>query len=275
MATPIGNARDITLRAIDVLASADLLVAEDTRTLQKLMQIHGIARNGRPFIAYHDHSAPVVAKRLVEEVQRGRSVAYTSEAGSPLVSDPGHGLVAEMHEAELAVTVVPGASAAIAALSVAGLPTDRFLFLGFPPTKAAVRRDWVQALAHRTETMVIYESPRRVGELLEIVASVFGEDHPVALCREITKKFETTLRGSAAVLGETLRAAPPKGECVLLLGGVKEAVANDGDMDAALLHAFERLSIKDAVREVAQSLNLPRKHVYQAALQLKARSEDD
>lgn len=275
MATPIGNARDITLRALDVLGAADVLVAEDTRTLQKLLQIHGISKGGRHVVAYHDHSGPAVAERLADEVRQGRSVAYTSDAGSPLVSDPGHGLVAAMHDAGLPVTVVPGASAAIAALSLAGFPTDRFLFLGFPPAKQGARRDWLGKLAHRTETMVVYESPRRAADFLDAVAEVFGAAHPVALCRELTKKFETVIRAPASELAERLHESPPKGECVLILGGMSAPEPDEQDMDAALVHAFERLSMKDAVSEVAQSLSLPRKQVYKAALQLKANSGDD
>lgn len=274
VATPIGNARDITLRALDVLASADILVAEDTRTLLKLMQIHGISRGGRATIAYHDHSGPSVATRLAAEIAEGRSVAYTSEAGSPLVSDPGHGLVAAMGEAGLPVIAVPGASAAITALTVAGLPTDRFLFLGFPPTKQVARRDWLQGLVHRPETMILYESPRRLAGLLEDVATVLGADHRVVMCRELTKKFETIIQSTASELAQTLKESPPKGECVLLLAGTSEAVAQESDIDAALLHAFERLSMKDAVKEVAQSLNLPRKQVYQIALQLRKNDEE-
>lgn len=271
VATPIGNARDITLRALDVLAAAELLVAEDTRTLLKLMQIHGIARNGRPIWAYHDHSGAGVAQKVAEQVAAGKSVAYCSDAGTPLVSDPGHGLVSAFVAADLPVVAVPGASAALSALTVAGLPSDRFVFLGFPPAKSSARRDWLKSHAHRGETMILYESPRRVAELLADVALTFGDDHPVVFCRELTKRFETVRRDGAKTLAEELEDTPPKGECVVLIAGVSAPEADIQDLDSILLNALETMSMKDAVSEVAQSLNLPRKQVYQAALALKTR----
>ncbi|WP_108263157.1 16S rRNA (cytidine(1402)-2'-O)-methyltransferase [Mangrovicoccus ximenensis] len=269
VATPIGHARDITLRALDVLASADVLAAEDTRTLQKLMQIHGVPREGRPLVAYHDHSSDAAVARLAGDIREGRSVAYASEAGSPLISDPGYRLVAELARDGLPVTVIPGASAAIAALSLAGLPTDRFLFLGFPPAKAAARQSWLGDQAHAEATQVIYESPRRVGELLEALCESHGPDRPAALCRELTKSYETVLRGSVAELLELVRETPPKGECVLVVAGAEPESAGEEDVETALVNAMERLSMKDAVKEVAESLGMPRKAVYQMALGLK------
>ncbi|MBE3638038.1 16S rRNA (cytidine(1402)-2'-O)-methyltransferase [Mangrovicoccus algicola] len=269
VATPIGHARDITLRALDVLGSADLLAAEDTRTLQKLMQIHGVGREGRALIAYHDHSGGAAAARIAEEIRAGRSVAYASEAGSPLISDPGYRLVAELARQGLPVTVIPGACAAVAALSVAGLATDRFLFLGFPPAKAAARLSWLAAEAHGGATQVIYESPRRVEDLLVALAETHGEDRPVALCRELTKSYETVLRGSVAELLEQVRETPPRGECVLVVAGAAPEGAGAEDMETALVNALERLSMKDAVKEVAESLGMPRKAVYQRALSLR------
>lgn len=176
--------------------------------------------------------------------------------------------------ADVPVIAIPGPSAAIAALSVAGLPTDRFLFLGFPPAKQTARRAWLNGLVNRPETMILYESPRRMVDLLGDVADILGPDHKVVLCRELTKRFETILSATASELARQLGETPPKGECVLLLAGTVEADAEADDIDAALVHAMERLSMKDAVKEVAQSLNLPRKQVYQIALSLKEKDEE-
>lgn len=269
VATPIGHARDITLRALDVLAAADVLAAEDTRTLQKLMQIHGIAREGRAMIAYHDHAPEAAGARIAAEIRAGRSVAYTSEAGSPLISDPGYRLVADLAAEGLPVTVIPGASAAIAALSLAGLPTDRFLFLGFPPARAGARAAWLEAQASAPMTLVIYESPRRVEDLLQAAIEAFGGERPAALCRELTKTFETILRDTLAGLLDLVRETPPKGECVLVMAGAAPVAADEADARTALVHAMERLSVKEAVKEVSESLGLPRKAVYQMALDLK------
>ncbi|WP_138465062.1 16S rRNA (cytidine(1402)-2'-O)-methyltransferase [Poseidonocella sp. HB161398] len=269
VATPIGHARDITLRALDVLAAADILAAEDTRTLQKLLQIHGIPREGRALVAYHDHSSDAAVQRLAGEIRQGRSVAYTSEAGSPLISDPGYRLVAELAREGLPVTVIPGPSAAVAALSLAGLPTDRFLFLGFPPAKAAARLSWLADQAHSGATQVIYESPRRIGELLEALCETHGPGRPAALCRELTKTYETVLRGTVSELAEMLRETPARGECVLVVAGTEAPEAGEEDVETALVNAMERLSMKDAVKEVAESLGMPRKTVYQMALSLR------
>lgn len=270
VATPIGAARDITLRALDVLASADVLAAEDTRTLRRLMGIHGVPVAGRPVLAYHDHSPPKARARLLSEIEAGKSVAYASEAGTPLVADPGFVLVRQAAEAGLPVTNAPGPSAVLAALTLSGLPSDRFLFAGFPPASAGARRRALDELAGIGATIVFYESPNRVSRLLSEIASIFGEERPVALCRELTKRFEEVRRGSAATLAREVAETAPKGEIVLVIGPPQvRAAASDEELEAALREALTTDSLKDAVRRVTEDLGLPRRRVYQAALTLE------
>jgi 16S rRNA (cytidine1402-2'-O)-methyltransferase len=198
VATPIGAARDITLRALDILGTAEVLAAEDTRSLQRLMEIHGIRRAGRELLAYHDHNAAAQRPRLLAAVAAGRSVALVSDAGTPLVADPGFKLVAEAVAQGLPVWAAPGASALLAALAVAGLPTDRFLFAGFPPPKAGLRARMMGELAAVPATLVFYESPRRLAASLAAMAEALGPDRPAAVCRELTKRFEEVRRGDHA-----------------------------------------------------------------------------
>ena len=266
VATPIGSARDITLRALDILALAEVLAAEDTRTLRHLMEIHGIPVAGRPLVAYHDHNGAEARPRLLRALADGRSVAYASEAGTPLVADPGYQLVRAAVAEGRAVTAAPGPSAVLAALSVAGLPTDRFLFAGFPPPAAGARATWVAELARERATVVIYESPRRVARLLAELAAACGPDRPAAVCRELTKRFEEVRRGPLGDLAADAEQAETRGEFVLVLGGAPETRADAATLDAALTEAMARLSVKDAAAEVAARLGLPRRDVYQRAL---------
>ena len=266
VATPIGAARDITLRALDVLASADVLVAEDTRTLKHLLRLHGIALGDRPVLAYHDHSGPEMRDRIVARIAEGRAVAYASEAGTPLVADPGYQLGRAAIDAGLPVTTAPGPSAAIAALTVSGLPSDRFLFAGFAPSSGGARRKWLRDLTGTDATQIVYESPRRLAAFLADLASTHGADRPVVICRELTKKFEEVRRGTAGDLATALKDQPVKGEVVVLIARAEAQAADEDTIDAALDAALERLSVKDAAAEVAAALNLPRRQVYQAAL---------
>lgn len=266
VATPIGAARDITLRALDVLSVADILCAEDTRTLRHLLEIHGIALNGRPVYAVHDHNEAMAAPKVVAALAEGKSVAYASEAGTPLVSDPGFTLVRAAVEAGAAVHAAPGASAVLTALTVAGLPTDRFLFAGFAPSAAGERRRFFEGLAPAAATSVIYESPRRILRSLEELIEICGPDRRAALCRELTKKHEEVVRGSLAQILAQLGGVDPKGEIVLVLDRGTAKVADEATMDAALDEALLTLSLKDAASFVAETLNLPRKTVYQRAL---------
>lgn len=268
VATPIGAARDITLRALDILAAAEVLAAEDTRRARKLLDIHGVRLGGRRILPYHDHNGAAQRPRLLAALAEGRSVALVSDAGTPLVADPGYRLVVEAVAAGHPVIAAPGASAVLAALSVAGLPTDRFLFAGFPPPRAAARRRALAELAAVPATLVFYESPHRLAEALAGMAEVFG-DRPAAVCRELTKRFEETRRGTLAALAAAYADAPePKGEIVVVVGPPAPAVVTEDALDEALGAALARLTVKDAAAEVAEALDLPRRRVYARALEL-------
>ncbi len=268
VATPIGTARDITLRGLDVLAGADVLAAEDTRTLRHLMEIHGIALAGRPLLAVHDHNEAAAAPLVLAALAAGKSVAYASEAGTPLVSDPGFALVRAAVAAGERVHAVPGASAVLAALSVAGLPTDRFLFAGFVPAAAGDRARFLAALAGSDATVVLYESPRRVLRTLDALAETFGGTRRMALCRELTKRHEEVIRGSLAEVRDALAGPEPKGEVVLVLDRAPLVETTPETVEKALEQAMATRSVKDAVTFVAQTLNVPRRTVYQIALAL-------
>ncbi len=270
VATPIGTARDIGLRALDVLAAADVLAAEDTRHTRKLLEIHGI-RRGR-LLPYHDHNGAAQRPRLLAALAEGRSVALVSDAGTPLVADPGWRLAAEAIAAGHAVTAVPGASALLAALAVAGLPTDRFLFAGFLPPRQAARRRALGEIAAVPATLVFYESPRRLAASLADMAEVLGATRPAAVCRELTKRFEETRRGPLGALAAAYAAAPEaKGEIVVLTGGPVAAPATGETLDAALAVALAGQSVRDAAAAVATALGLPRREVYARALALSRR----
>jgi len=219
VATPIGSARDITLRAIDILGTADVIAAEDTRNTRKLMDIHGIKLRDRPLIPYHDHNGAGQRPRILALIEQGKSVAYVSDAGTPLVADPGFALARAVIEEGAPVTSAPGASAVLAALSIAGLPTDKFMFAGFPPTKAGARAQFFKDLAQVPATLVFYESPKRLDKTLAAMIESFGADRPAAICRELTKKFEQALRGSLGEVAAQREADMPlKGELVIVLG---------------------------------------------------------
>lgn len=269
VATPIGNARDITLRALDVLGAADLLAAEDTRNTRRLLQIHGVRRDLRSLVPYHDHNGAAARPRLLAALAEGLSVALVSDAGTPLVADPGFRLAAEAAAAGHPVVAVPGASALLAALSVAGLPTDRFLFAGFLPPRRAARRRALEELAPVPATLVFYESPRRLAECLADMAEVLGPGRDAAVARELTKRFEEARRGTLASLAEAYGGeAEPRGEIVVLAGPPVATAASPEALDAALGAALEGQSVRDAASEVAASLGLPRREVYARALEL-------
>ena len=265
VSTPLGNARDITLRALDVLKDAEVLVAEDTRTLRRLMEIHGLALNGRRVVAYHDHSGTRDRDVVLRALDEGKSVAYASEAGTPLVADPGYQLVQGAIAADHKVIPVTGASAMVAAISIAGLPSNRFTFLGFPPQQKSARRRFFEGETGTPGTLILYESPKRLGACLADAADALGADRPAAICRELTKKFEETRRGTLKSLSEEYAETPPKGEIVVLIGE-GETTIDMVDVEAALRRAMESQKLKDAAREVADHYGLSRRDLYQLGL---------
>ncbi|WBX84731.1 16S rRNA (cytidine(1402)-2'-O)-methyltransferase [Sphingosinicella microcystinivorans] len=265
VATPIGNLGDITLRAADVLRSAALIAAEDTRVTAKLLARIG---SDRPMAPYHDHSDGRVRARLLERM-RNESVALVSDAGTPLISDPGFKLVREARAEGIPVTTIPGPCAAIAALTLAGLPTDRFLFAGFLPAKAKAAADTITEFAGLDATLVFYESGNRLARTLEALRDGLG-DRPAAVAREITKAFEETATGTLGSLAARYADAPPKGEIVIVVGPPEPAAPPDaGTLDAALAAAMATQPLKSAVAEVSAALGLPRKQVYARALALR------
>lgn len=267
VATPIGNARDITLRALDILGAADVLAAEDTRTLRHLMAIHGIPLRGRRILAHHDHNAGPSGRALIDEVRQGRSVAYASDAGTPLVADPGFSLVRDAAAAGLTVQAIPGASALLAALTVAGLPTDRFVFAGFVPTAKGARRSWLAGIAAFRATVVMFESPRRVKQTLEELCEI-DANRDTVICRELTKKFEEVLRGTTSELREQVSEEGLRGEVVIVLAPPAEAAVDDATLRAALAERLGRMSVRDAAAEVAAELGVARKLAYGMAIEM-------
>ncbi|UFM64898.1 16S rRNA (cytidine(1402)-2'-O)-methyltransferase [Paracoccus sp. MA] len=272
VATPIGAARDITLRALDVLNTADVLAAEDTRNLRHLLDIHGIALRGRRLVAYHDHNADRARPAILAALGEGKSVAYASDAGTPLVADPGYRLARDAAEAGFAVRALPGPSAALAALSVSGLPSDRFLFVGFPPAAGGARRKWIESWQKVDATVIAFESPRRVKQLLENLCETEANRSTV-ICRELTKKFEEVMRGSAAELVEKIPAEGLRGEVVVLFGRPEPVVADEGSLRVALDGLLGTLSVKEAAAEVAARFGLPRREVYALAVEMKRERE--
>lgn len=270
VATPIGNARDITLRALDLLQGVDLLVAEDTRALRRLMEIHGLRPGERPILSYHEHNGAKMRPRILAALAEGKSVAYTSEAGTPVISDPGFDLMRTALEEGHACTTAPGAVAAIAALTVSGLPSDRFLFAGFLPSSASRRRAALKELAGVPATLIFYESPRRLPAMLRDAATVLGPHRSAVVCRELTKKFEERIADRLEALAARFEATAPKGEIVVLIDRGAPPVADDATLDEMLHRAMKTGSLRDAATEVARSLNLPRRKVYQRAMELKS-----
>jgi 16S rRNA (cytidine1402-2'-O)-methyltransferase len=266
VSTPIGAARDITLRAMDILAGASVLAAEDTRTLRHLMEIHGIALAGRDIVAYHEHNAQVALPRLLRALAEGLSVAYASEAGTPLVSDPGFELVRGAIAEGFPVLAAPGASAVLCALTVSGLPSDRFFFAGFPPATSSARKRLFEELRTVPATLIFYESPKRINQMLEDLSQVMGEGRYAAVCRELTKRFEEVSRGTLADLARDFSGRAVKGEIVVLVDRAGTVVVDDATIEAALTQALAKMTLKDAASSVALAYGLPRRDVYQMAL---------
>lgn len=265
VATPIGNLGDLSPRAADVLSRAAVIAVEDSRVTGKLLNHIGVKR---PMTPYHDHNAEQVRPGLVARMAT-EAVALVSDAGTPLISDPGYKLVRDARAAGHAVVTIPGPCAAVAALTLAGLPTDRFLYLGFLPPKAQARAEAIAEIAGVRATLVIYESGPRLAALLAALAEGLG-DREAAVTREITKHFEEAVTGPLASLAARYADAPPKGEIVVVVAppGPPEP-ATAADADAALAEALTRLSVSQAAGEVAKALGLDRKALYARALEMK------
>jgi 16S rRNA (cytidine1402-2'-O)-methyltransferase len=267
VATPIGNLGDITQRALDLLREVDLVVCEDTRVTAKLLARYSIAARMLP---YHEHNAERMRPELLRRLGEGGSIALVSDAGTPLVSDPGYKLVRAAIAEGHAVTALPGASASLTALLLSGLPPDRFLFAGFLPARSGERRRDLGRLASVPATLIFYESANRLSESLRDMAETLG-DRPAAVARELTKLHEEVRRGSLLALATHYETAgPPKGEIVIVIGPPLEGadVVSAADLDAALTKALEQMSLKDAVAAVAAATGRPRREVYARALAL-------
>jgi len=268
VATPIGNLKDVTFRALGVMAAADAILAEDTRVTKTLLAHYGITT---PLVAYHEHSNDAVRERMIERVKAGQALAIVSDAGTPLVSDPGYRLVQAAILEGLPVTPIPGPSAPLAALVVSGLPTDRFFFEGFLPPRSAARRARLEELAPIPGTLVLFEAPHRLPEMLADAAATLGE-RPGVVARELTKMFETVRRGSLERLAAAFaEEGPPKGEIVVLIGEASRETKREeaeAGLDERLAAALSAHSIKDAAALVAAETGLPKRDVYARALQV-------
>ncbi|MGD0192452.1 MAG: 16S rRNA (cytidine(1402)-2'-O)-methyltransferase [Rhizomicrobium sp.] len=263
-ATPIGHARDITLRALDILKSCDVIAAEDTRVTAKLLAIYGISK---PLHSYNDHNAQRERPKLLARLREGARVALVSDAGTPLISDPGFKLVREATGEGVAVHAIPGACAALAALSVAGLPTDRFLFAGFPPAKSGERRTFLTSLKSVVATLLFYESAQRLAETLADMAGVFGA-RPAVVARELTKLHEEIRRGTLDELAAAF-PRPPKGEITIVVGPPLKEAPDYAQADRLLDTALEFMPVRAAADLVAEALKMPRRETYERALSRK------
>ncbi|TXN29641.1 16S rRNA (cytidine(1402)-2'-O)-methyltransferase [Methylobacterium sp. WL19] len=276
VATPIGNLKDVSFRALATLAAADTVLAEDTRVTRTLLMHYGITT---PLVAYHEHSNAAVRERMIARMQNGEALALVSDAGTPLVSDPGFKLVQAAIKAGIAVTPIPGPSAVMTAIVAAGLPTDRFFFEGFLPQKSGARRNRLAALGQIPGTLVLFESPHRLPEMLVDAAAILGGSRPAAVARELTKLYETIRRGTLATLAETFtEEGAPKGEVVVVIGTNPEEPPEEeveAGLDAAIEAALSRHSIKDAAALVADATGQPRRVVYARALVLARRTDAD
>lgn len=266
VATPIGNLGDLSPRAVAVLKNADVVACEDTRITGKLLSLNAIST---PMMNYHEHNADKMRPVLTARLKKGETVALVSDAGTPLVSDPGHKLVADCIKEGIYVTAVPGASALLTALQLSGLPTRRFLFQGFLPPKSSARKTTLAELKNVPSTLIFYEAPQRMIETLTDMKEVLG-DRDCSVSRELTKKFEQTVRGKISdILDLYAQDGVPKGEFVVVVAPPLEEKAGERDVEAALKQALETMSVKDAAAFVAQALNANKKEVYTLALKLK------
>jgi 16S rRNA (cytidine1402-2'-O)-methyltransferase len=269
VATPIGNLEDITLRALRILKEADLIAAEDTRRTRQLLTHYGIHK---PLISYHEHNRRLREQSLLAELREGKKVALVTDAGTPGISDPGEDLVRAAIQESIPLIPVPGASALISALSVSGLPTESFLFHGFPPSKASARRNFLSSLKERSETLIFYESPRRLQKFLEDARDILG-DRRCVVAREITKVFEEVRRGTLSEILDQFGKEEVRGEVTIVMEGrlapaEKESISVG---DALAHHRQDGLSWKESITQVSAELGIPRREVYQESLRIRDR----
>jgi 16S rRNA (cytidine1402-2'-O)-methyltransferase len=266
LATPIGNARDISLRALETLKACDVIAAEDTRVTAKLLSIHGISK---PLIPYNDHNGPQMRPKILARLERGERVVLVSDAGTPLVSDPGYKLAREAIGAGAPVVAIPGPSAVLTALSLSGLPSDRFLFAGFLSAKAGERQAMLEELKAIRATLILFESAQRLPESLSALAGILG-DRQAAVARELTKLHEEVRRGSLSELAAHYeKAGAPKGEVTLLVAPPQNTAPDSGKIDAALKAALAFMPVKPAADLIAGLIGGSRKQIYARALELK------
>jgi 16S rRNA (cytidine1402-2'-O)-methyltransferase len=272
VATPIGNLGDITLRALETLAGVDIIACEDTRITRRLTERYGITALLKP---YHEHNAVLARPKILERLAQGASIALVSDAGTPLISDPGFKLVREVCAAGFAVTALPGPSSVLTALAVAALPTDRFFFEGFLPSKETARRARLAELARIDATLVMFDSGSRVQDTLADLAAIMG-DRDAAICREMTKLHEDIKRGSITELARTADTLETRGEFVLVVGpSASSAVMGEDELDALLLASLQRDSVKDAVAHAVELSGRPRREIYARALELSKRRDPE
>ncbi len=272
VATPIGNLGDVTLRALETLAAVETIACEDSRVTRRLLDRYSITT---PLLPYHDHNAEAVRPKILARLDAGGAVALVSDAGTPLISDPGYKLVQAAQMAGCTVTAVPGASAALAALTASGLPTDRFFFEGFLPSREAARRDRIDELASLPVTLIFFETGPRISAMLDDLAARLGR-RPAAVCRELTKLHEEIRRGDVAALAQAWQdGAETRGEFVVVVGPPAKGEQTDTiDLDGLLAQALATASLKDAVEAVAAATGQKRRVVYQRALALPKRGSD-
>ena len=270
VSTPIGNLEDITLRALRVLREVDLIAAEDTRRTRQLLSHYGIHK---PLVSYHEHNRRARAETLLAEIREGRNVALVTDAGTPGISDPGEHLVRRIIQESIPIVPVPGASALIAALSLSGLPTESFLFYGFLPSKATARKKLLLSLQDRAETLIFYESPKRLNAFLEEAAEILGE-RQVVVAREMTKVYEEIYRGTAAQILNEIGEEDVKGEVTVVMEGCTRPAKVGSSSIAAMLEIYFRemgLSMKEAIERVSMELEVSKRDVYRESLKIKGK----
>lgn len=270
VATPIGTASDISLRALDLIANANILIAEDTRNLRKLMNIHDIKLDGRPLVSYHDYNGREQRPKILNFLKNQKSVVLVSDAGTPLIADPGYQLVQEVISKGYYLSGVPGASAVLSALMVSGLPTDQFFFGGFVPNKESAKKIFFSQYLNLTSTLVLYESPSRLIKTLHILCEIYEKTRAIAVCRELTKKFEDIQRGTLDTVTTYFSGQDKvKGEIVLVIGPAKTKTPDDNEIEENLLAVFNYMTFKDSISFVTKNLKVSRKIVYAKALKIR------